>query len=193
MKKIITVLALAGFALAACAGGGNTRPNWTRKVPKDDAVNTYFVGVSKTYTVGDLQGAQRDAERDARVKITDMLSSDIKTRLSSAKVTEGAINEKINPGLVSEDLKRITSEAIARLAKAVEYHEESVPAKGGDGLRVWVLMKYPKDQMKQAIKEAAQRAANKKAAEAEAEADEKKKRQLNAARKALKKVSEQSF
>ncbi len=190
MKKVFTLFSMAALAvLMSC--GGTQRPDWTRRVPPDDGQNTYFTGVSKTHVVGDLAGARRDAAQSARKEITDTISSDIKTKLSEVKVTEGAISEKVDPGLASEQINRILSQAIVRMAKVVEFYDEN--EKKGGGIRTFVLMKYSKEQLKKALKEDSEREAKKLAAEAALEANAKKKRQIQAAQKALEAMKKVDF
>ena len=159
MKRIMRYFGLAVLTavVAACATTTaaptamelrRQRPAWTKRPPRENDNYVYFVGVSKTFTGGDYGGARRDAERAARVGIVDYLQSDISTEVNEIKSTSGPINDSINPKLLSKSITRIVAASVTKMAKGVEYYEES-PKSGS--VRSFVLMRYPKAEMKREI------------------------------------------
>jgi hypothetical protein len=95
-----------------------------------------------------MAGARKAATRHARSGIVEYLSSDIKTEVNEIKTTEGLIGDAVNPKLLSKSVTNIVAESITKQAKAIEYYDEYP---GEDKVRSWVLLRYPKAEMKKEI------------------------------------------
>jgi hypothetical protein len=133
MKNTFTVLAsLIFLSVSFPALPQSSRPEWTRKPPKDTASELYFCGESEEYN--SLSDARDNATRNAVKQISEYMYTYIS---SSAKdfVNESGITGNTVSTELSESETKTFSETVVSNVKSVDEYSERSKGK----YKVWLL------------------------------------------------------